>query len=233
MVLILVLLSFYGSFMLVAKFNYGYPMFYHMLDMQQHIDKYAVQNDFSKQDFVLTDQQQRTELFSQIVKAVHSSGEGLEQITFTVTNGNGAEQEIAMLTSAEVIHLQDVANLINNIHLLVVFLLIILIALLFFKPKQKADKKSILLTLAATVLSLFICFYNFGATAIFYWLHEVIFPDNHQWFFYYQESLMSTSMKAPDLFLAIGALMLLVAVPTFLVTARLILKISKNTKFDI
>ena len=44
-----------------------------------------------------------------------------------------------------------------------------------------------------------------GPTAVFYQLHIWIFPDDHQWFFYYQESLMSTMMKAPDLFGGIGA----------------------------
>src|SRR5690606_5060552 len=39
-----------------------------------------------------------------------------------------------------------------------------------------------------------------GPTKVFYWLHEQIFPDEHEWFFYYQDSLMTTLMKAPDLF---------------------------------
>ncbi len=39
-----------------------------------------------------------------------------------------------------------------------------------------------------------------GPVKVFYALHELLFPDGHQWFFYYQESLMSTMMKAPELF---------------------------------
>jgi hypothetical protein len=31
-------------------------------------------------------------------------------------------------------------------------------------------------------------------------MHVWVFPADHQWFFYYQDSLMSTLMKAPYLF---------------------------------
>jgi uncharacterized membrane protein len=39
-----------------------------------------------------------------------------------------------------------------------------------------------------------------GPKQVFYHLHEMIFPADHAWFFYYQDSLMATLMKAPDLF---------------------------------
>jgi hypothetical protein len=41
-------------------------------------------------------------------------------------------------------------------------------------------------------------------------MHIFVFPDNHQWFFYYQDSLMSTLMKAPDLFAGIAIQIVLV-----------------------
>ena len=59
----------------------------------------------------------------------------------------------------------------------------------------------------------------------FYALHEWIFPDNHQWFFYYQESLMTVLMKAPDLFGAISVLIALLAIPIYLLLNRLVLMI--------
>lgn len=43
-----------------------------------------------------------------------------------------------------------------------------------------------------------------GPTRVFYTLHEWVFPSDHQWMFSYQESLMTTLMKAPDLFAAIA-----------------------------
>jgi hypothetical protein len=39
-----------------------------------------------------------------------------------------------------------------------------------------------------------------GPNKVFYRLHPLVFPPAHQWFFYYQDSLMSTMMQAPDLF---------------------------------
>tara|TARA_Y100000588_G_scaffold356149_1_gene412087 strand:- start:498 stop:764 length:267 start_codon:yes stop_codon:yes gene_type:complete len=50
-----------------------------------------------------------------------------------------------------------------------------------------------------------------GPKQVFYWFHIKVFPEGHQWFFYYQESLMSTLMKAPDLF---GFIAVLIAVLT-------------------
>ena len=56
-----------------------------------------------------------------------------------------------------------------------------------------------------------------GPTEVFYQFHIWLFPADHQWFFYWQESLMSTLMKAPALFggialaIALGALLLLPA----------------------
>jgi len=42
--------------------------------------------------------------------------------------------------------------------------------------------------------------FDVGEGGLFAWLHEQVFPPGHQWFFYYQESLMTTLMKAPHLF---------------------------------
>jgi len=43
-----------------------------------------------------------------------------------------------------------------------------------------------------------------GVENLFYGLHTIVFPDDHQWFFYYEDSLMSTLMQAPNIFLPIG-----------------------------
>ena len=44
-----------------------------------------------------------------------------------------------------------------------------------------------------------------GTKKVFYTAHTLIFPAGHQWFFYYEESLMTMLMQAPDLFAAIAA----------------------------
>jgi uncharacterized membrane protein len=50
-----------------------------------------------------------------------------------------------------------------------------------------------------------------GFREVFYAFHEAIFPPDHQWFFYYQDSLMSTMMKAPFLFGYIAAALVALA----------------------
>jgi hypothetical protein len=44
-----------------------------------------------------------------------------------------------------------------------------------------------------------------GPKAVFTQLHIWVFPAEHKWFFYYQDSLMSTMMHAPILFGGIAA----------------------------
>jgi len=60
-----------------------------------------------------------------------------------------------------------------------------------------------------TIFTLAVLVVLIGPTKIFYVGHELIFPNNHQWFFYYEESLMSTMMKAPALFGPIACQLLL------------------------
>ena len=43
---------------------------------------------------------------------------------------------------------------------------------------------------------------------LFNQLHVWAFPDDHQWFFYYEDSLMSTMMKAPVIFAYIAIIWL-------------------------
>jgi len=64
-------------------------------------------------------------------------------------------------------------------------------------------------TLGAIVMAL-------GPKAVFYWAHTKIFPAGHQWFFYYEESLMTTLMKAPDIFAFIALLLVAVLIALWL-----------------
>jgi hypothetical protein len=50
-----------------------------------------------------------------------------------------------------------------------------------------------------------------GPVQVFYVLHELVFPAGHEWFFYYQDSLMSMMMQAPNLFGPIAVLWLVLA----------------------
>ena len=74
-----------------------------------------------------------------------------------------------------------------------------------------------LLTLLVIALLLTIIIVAVGPNDVFSALHEFVFPADHQWFFYYQDSLMTTLMKAPDIFFAIGAAWAVLATIIYLV----------------
>ena len=113
--------------------------------------------------------------------------------------------------NAEIIHLQDVSNLIHQFYLAGIAGFFIWITFLAIAYRQKLGFPSLrkivlgfcggIFIISAIVLSL-------GATKVFYWLHTKVFPEGHQWFFYYEDSLMTTLMKAPDIFAFIAALLL-------------------------
>ena len=67
-----------------------------------------------------------------------------------------------------------------------------------------------------------------GPVEVFYALHEWVFPANHQWFFYYEDSLMSTLMKAPDLFGAIALLLSGLAAVIFVALNFLVSRLIPN-----
>ena len=146
---------------------------------------------------------QHLHLFSGIVDAVHAQGDGLAELEFTDDRGRTKP----LLREPEIVHLQDVANLIDVLSVAGAVSLLIAAIGTFMLVRRRVviqwKQQGLLLggLLAAVGLVLLIA----GPTAVFYQLHIWIFPDDHQWFFYYQESLMSTMMKAPDLFGGIGA----------------------------
>ncbi|MDX1692671.1 MAG: DUF1461 domain-containing protein [Ketobacteraceae bacterium] len=194
---------------LLAQVNFVYPAAYEALAIDEHIARFAPANRF-RPDFETTDKPQHLALFAEIGNAVQNHGEGLEKITYQTASG----QTIALLRKAEVIHLQDVANLVDFFYLsggVCTLLLLISLAgaysLKLTFPGPGAVAMGILAVVAAITLPLLII----GPKKVFYWLHIQIFPPDHEWFFYYQESLMTTLMKAPDVFGFIGGVMGLIA----------------------
>lgn len=198
------ILALYASWMVSASLGYGYSWWYGFYDSEQHIAHYAPQNKY-RQGFETTTVVEHKQLFQQIVDSVHNDGEGLVDIHYSY-----GDHQIPLLHDAEVIHLQDVAHLINKLHVMSLCLAIIFILLYirhivclrrFGDLIRGRDQVLIAAVIAGTILSVFLIF---GAKAIFYQMHVLIFPVDHQWFFYYQDSLMSTMMKAPDLFAGIA-----------------------------
>ncbi|MCK0152440.1 DUF1461 domain-containing protein [Alcanivorax sp. S6407] len=210
---ITVLLAVLSSWALYSKADYGYPFWYDQLDIREHIQQYGPQNRF-KSGLELLPAEQHWRAFEQIRDAVHDHGEGLATILYQPPG----QSPRTLLHAAEVQHLQDVANLIDQgrwlfLVLLVLWLPAALALRRLGQPSMRRRLVAAVITLGAVLAWLGIA----GPTEVFYQFHLWLFPADHQWFFYWQDSLMSTLMKAPVLFggiaavIALGALLLLPA----------------------
>lgn len=215
------------SWKLNSAVNFTYPTWYQVLDIQSHIKTYAPQNKYNKQDFVNTASEEHYSLFSEVVVAINDHGNTLDDISYSTSTG--AKK---LFTRSEVIHLQDVSILIDKLTWVWLVNLIPLGLLCFAYFKNKVAMPSARLKLQALVIStsfIVLSFVLVGFKKIFYYFHTLVFPDNHQWFFYYQESLMSTFMKAPDLFAAMGLNLLFVAIIIFILMNYLLTKKFKKS----
>jgi len=214
------------SWQINRTIDFSYSFWYQTLDIDAHINQYAAENTQGKKDFVKTEAKQHYALFGQIVDGISQSGFGLADINYQVaTKRQITDKERldninvlprALLTNSEVVHLQDVSDLVDNLTQLWLINLVLLSLLIIyaFKSINFIGKTPTSNKIAITLFFIVLCFaflYFFGVTEFFYYLHTLIFPDDHQWFFYYQESLMSTLMKAPDLFAGIAAALFIIA----------------------
>jgi hypothetical protein len=195
-----------------ADFFYG--LWYEPLGLEENIDRYGPKNRF-KRYFADTDRRERLRVFAAINQSVHEQGQGLTDIRYTTRKGYSD----TLLHDAEITHLRDVARLIEKLKIAsaaAISLTLLLIGWLRWRAPRLPSLRFTWLvslvstcTLVATVLAL-------GPIRVFYHFHDWVFPEDHQWFFYYQDSLMSTLMKAPDLFGAIGASLLAMAIVIYM-----------------
>lgn len=198
------------SWVALAKADFLFPMWYDVLDIEQNITQYAPNNQY-KQDFALTLRTEREQLFSDIVTSIHNDGMGLSLLTYHDAQGNMID---FLLRKPEVIHLQDVANLLNLLLPLGFICLLVsmcLFGLITYKAMPPPSGRHIGFSMGILCVLIAVLLGVFGPTTVFYQLHIWIFPADHQWFFYYEESLMTTLMKAPDIFAAIAIAIVLVA----------------------
>lgn len=196
------------SWVLLAQCHFAYPVGYRLLGLDQTIAQYAPHNRF-KADFEFTTPPDHWRLFGQISDAVHAGGKGLAEITYPLKNG----QPAALLHAAEIIHLQDVAHLIDVLYgvgMASLALWFVLIFILWQRHMPWPPVHQILRGFLVGFSVIATAVFAIGPTAVFYWFHEQAFPAGHQWFFYYQDSLMTTLMKAPDIFAFIAVLLLAV-----------------------
>jgi len=192
----------------LATVDFGYSKAYQWLSIPDHIQRFAPTNR-NRKYFETTNQEDHLRLFSEIVDSIQDGGKGLADIRYQYK-----DQSITLLHKAEVIHLEDVAVLIDTLYPVGILMILISMLLMFIIHKLKPPPPTFFqatagigVLLTGIVATLIIA----GPKAVFYWLHVQVFPEGHQWFFYYQDSLMTTLMKAPDLFGLMGAYVSLLA----------------------
>ncbi len=179
--------------------DFLYPWLYEAAGIGAHIDLYGPQNRY-KSGFASTTREERQALFGAIAAAVRDHGRGLESLVY---HDAGGEQLGVLLRPAEIVHLRDVAKLVHWLEIAgLLGLAIVVFHLVAMRRMRIATPAAggLLLRSLGLVLALAAVVMTIGPVDAFYGLHRWIFPEEHQWFFFYQDSLMSTMMKAPDLF---------------------------------
>ena len=230
--LLALIISFGLSWLILMPLNFAFEWLYSLLGIDQHIATFGPKNTL-RLDFELTTDSERFRLFSEIASAIHHQGVGLEALVYHNPQGTALA---TFLTHDEVVHLQDVAILIDRMKVLLIVATLLFIALLawiYFRSSHMPSFRSMLLTALIFLGFCIAIVLLIGPHKVFYTLHVWVFPEEHKWFFYYEESLMSTLMKAPDLFAYIAILLLALAVPIFVLIMWIVqrvlrIKISRN-----
>ena len=212
------------SWIIWTQLNFGYEFLYNQIAIDQHIAQYAPKNLF-KTDFSLTTESERYRLFAEVVRIIHQQGEGLASLAYLIPSQQAPK---ILFTHDEVVHLQDVSILIDKMKWVLVVALGAFIAVFIWLYKSRSAMPPFKSLLGYVFISLLLVtgiILLIGPYDVFYQLHIWAFPDDHKWFFYYEESLMSTMMKAPDLFAYIAMLLVGLGVIVFVFMMLLLKKI--------
>ena len=224
------------AWLALAAVDFLYPLAYGWLDIGTTLQTYVPQNRFGKQDYPVADVAQHMQHFAAISHAIHFQGAGLAQLSYHDAQGKVLG---LLLTRDEVLHLQDVARLVTGgiaVGAVATLLWLAWLALMAKLGWRLPSLSVLLLGSAGVLVVLGAVLAAFGFKSVFYALHRWIFPADHAWFFYYQDSLMSSLMQAPHLFAVIGvawlglslALLLLLDTTVKFVTRRIQPKFSNQ-----
>ncbi len=186
------------AWVLLYHIDFSYGRWHDLGGIGTAIEKYAPQN-YYRSGFAETTKAQRESLFQQISYSVHHGAVGLETIMYSVP-GHPTQ---TLLTADEVGHLTDVAILVNKVEWLVIFGALGWFAMAVHYYRGRIRPPSVLnqcLALLILMVVFVVILLVIGPTKVFSQMHEWVFPPGHPWFFYYQQSLMSTMMWAPVLF---------------------------------
>ena len=202
--LALAVASLFVTWHALAALDFGYGLWYELIGIDRTIERYAPANRY-RDGFQLTSEAERARLFGRIVDAIHAGGAGLEGLRYHAPDGRVLGP---LLREPEIVHLRDVAALVRVFEWAGWTALALLVLLAAYArrrrdvlPPLRHFAGGAAAVLAAVGALLIVA----GPVPVFYWLHERIFPPEHPWFFYYEDSLMSTLMQAPNLFGAIAA----------------------------
>jgi hypothetical protein len=206
--------SLFLAWRLLAIFDFMYPAIYDAIGIQSHIAKYAPLNRY-RDGFELTTRDEHLKLFADISTAVRDDGNGLGSIVYRDSNGKTLG---VLLRPPEITHLTDVSRMVSVLERAGWISLIVVVALLLVVRRRRIAlptplRLSAFSAAGVALLSLGILIA--GPVEVFYGIHRWVFPTGHQWFFFYEESLMSTLMKAPDLFGYIAIILLLLTLTIF------------------
>ena len=204
------------SWALWAQVDFAYPWLHDHAGMAENIAYYGPRNAI-RPAFEQTTTQERIRLFHGIVQAIQQHGVGLESMVYHDAQGKPIN---TLLTLPEIVHLQDVANLLDKLKqgaLVALFGWVLMLVRLLQSRQVLPTPKQLLLGMTGlgVVVGLVLVL---GAVQVFYQLHEWVFPAGHQWFFYYEQSLMSMMMQAPDLF---GYIAVMLGVTALMITGGL------------
>jgi uncharacterized membrane protein len=198
---------------LLSRVDFLYPTFYQWLDINETVAEFGPQNRY-KEGFGETSSSQHFDYFSQIVTAINNDGKGLSAIHYPFKG-----RHVQLLRDAEIHHLEDVAHLLNGLFNLAIGTATFMVLLLGYRVHRQRELPSVkkqVVQLLILVGTLTMISAIFGFKEVFYWLHRVSFPASNEWFFYYQDSLMTTMMKAPTLFGPISVLLVLMTCLVFI-----------------
>ncbi len=225
------LISLALAWFVMLNFNFFYGVWHDHGGIKEGIEKFGPQNRY-KPGFADTTKAQREGLFREIAHAIHNDGRGLAEINYQSPSSGG---EQLLLREPEVVHLQDVANLINVMSKLliassVIWLGVVGIHIRRFRNIPKISEQISCIAGLLAVVGVVLIFA--GPENVFNTLHVWVFPSEHQWHFFYQESLMSTMMFAPLLFAWIaGAWVILSLIVFFMINVSIYVVIAQAHRY--
>ena len=204
------LAALYVAWLAQARMDFLYPFWYQAIGIDQTIARYAPKNRY-RRHFQHTDRAERLRLFRELARGIRTPGYDFSALVYHDPAGRPLGR---LLTPPEVRHLQDVARLVAGgerlgLAALLTWLAAVLLVLRRRWPLPGLRRQLLagLLGIATATLAIL----ALGPTRVFYQFHVWLFPGDNPWFFYYEDSLMSTMMRAPDLFGGIAVALLLSA----------------------